>query len=50
MTRPNITTAAPQAALHRLFWRMHFWAGLITAPIVVFAALTGLLYVFSPQI
>lgn len=50
MTRPNTTTAAPQAALHRLFWRMHFWAGLITAPIVVFAALTGLLYVFSPQI
>lgn len=36
--------------LNRLFWRVHFWAGLITAPIVLFAALTGLLYVFSPQI
>lgn len=43
---------APQrkAALRRLFWRLHFWAGLIGAPIVLFAALTGLVYVFSPQI
>jgi uncharacterized iron-regulated membrane protein len=37
-------------SLHRLFWRLHFWAGLITAPIVLFAAFTGLLYVFTPQI
>lgn len=36
--------------LHRVFWRVHFWAGLISAPIVVFAALTGLLYALSPQI
>ncbi|MBC7699552.1 MAG: PepSY domain-containing protein [Massilia sp.] len=36
--------------LHRLFWRIHFWAGLISAPIVVFAALTGLFYALSPQI
>lgn len=42
--------AAADAGLHRLFWRVHFWAGLITAPIVLFAALTGLLYVFTPQI
>jgi len=37
-------------ALHRLFRRLHFWGGLIGAPIVLFAALTGLLYVFTPQI
>jgi uncharacterized iron-regulated membrane protein len=36
--------------VHRLFWRVHFWAGLITAPLVLFAAVTGLLYVFTPQI
>ncbi|GAB4210084.1 MAG: PepSY domain-containing protein [Tibeticola sp.] len=29
---------------------MHFWAGLIGAPIVLFAAITGLVYVFTPQI
>lgn len=37
-------------SLQRLFWRVHFWAGLIASPIIVFAALTGLLYVFTPQI
>lgn len=40
----------PRAALHRLFWRAHFWAGLVTAPLVVLAALTGLLYVLTPQV
>ncbi len=38
------------ALLQRVFWRLHFWAGLITAPIVLFAAISGLLYVFTPQI
>lgn len=37
-------------ALHRLFRRLHFWGGLVGAPIVLFAALTGLLYVFTPQV
>jgi len=37
-------------SVNKLFWRVHFWAGLITAPIVLFAACTGLLYVLSPQI
>jgi len=36
--------------MNRLFWRVHFWAGLVTAPIVLFAACTGLLYVFAPQV
>ncbi|MBC3872113.1 PepSY-associated TM helix domain-containing protein [Undibacterium flavidum] len=38
------------ALLQRVFWRLHFWAGLITAPILLFAAISGLLYVFTPQI
>ena len=37
-------------SLHRLFRRLHFWGGLMSAPIVLFAALTGLIYVFAPQI
>ena len=37
-------------ALHRLLWRLHFWGGLLGAPIVLFAALTGLVYVATPQI
>jgi uncharacterized iron-regulated membrane protein len=36
--------------LRRLLWRIHFWVGLITAPIVLFAAATGLVYVVSPQV
>lgn len=45
-----MTVIASSAALQRLFWRLHFWGGLLGAPIVLFAALTGLLYVFTPQI
>lgn len=33
-----------------LFWRIHFWAALIASPFVLMAALTGILYLFSPQI
>ena len=44
-TQDNSSTLLPQ-----LFWRLHFWSGIITAPIVLFAAFSGLLYVFTPQI
>lgn len=33
-----------------LLWRLHFWAAAIATPFVLLAALTGLLYVFTPQI
>lgn len=36
--------------LQRYFWRLHFFAGVLTAPLLLFAALSGLLYVFTPQI
>jgi uncharacterized iron-regulated membrane protein len=41
---------APAAAAHRFVWRVHFWAGLVISPLLLFAALTGMLYVFTPQI
>lgn len=52
MTRqhPEAIPLASARALQRLFWRIHFWAGLIASSIILFAALTGLLYVFTPQI
>ncbi|MES2770803.1 MAG: PepSY-associated TM helix domain-containing protein, partial [Pseudomonadota bacterium] len=43
----------PQAlsALRRsLCWRLHFWSALIASPFALIAALTGILYVFTPQI
>lgn len=33
-----------------LLWRVHFWAALIASPFALLAALTGMLYVFTPQI
>ncbi|CAL60293.1 putative iron-regulated membrane protein [Herminiimonas arsenicoxydans] len=33
-----------------LFWRIHFWAALIASPFALLAALTGILYIFTPQI
>jgi uncharacterized iron-regulated membrane protein len=47
---PQTAPRAASSALHRLLWRLHFWAGLATAPIVLFAACTGILYVFTPQV
>ena len=46
----EVVQGSGASALRRLFWRVHFWAGLITTPIILFAALTGLLYVFTPEI
>lgn len=37
-------------ALRRALWRLHFWAGLLIAPIVLFAAATGLLYLLAPPV
>jgi uncharacterized iron-regulated membrane protein len=50
MSTTSLAVPQRKAAFHRLLWRLHFWAGLIGAPIVLFAAVTGLVYVFSPQI
>jgi uncharacterized iron-regulated membrane protein len=39
-----------RAARRSLLWRLHFWSALIASPFVLVACLTGLLYVFTPQI
>ncbi|GAB2517670.1 PepSY-associated TM helix domain-containing protein [Nocardiopsis aegyptia] len=38
------------SALRRLLLRLHFYAGILVAPFVVVAALTGLVYVYTPQL
>lgn len=42
----------PSLAARRrsLFWRIHFWSALIASPFALIAALTGILYIFTPQI
>jgi uncharacterized iron-regulated membrane protein len=44
--------AVPSLAARRrsLFWRIHFWAALIASPFALVATLTGMLYIFTPQI
>jgi uncharacterized iron-regulated membrane protein len=44
--------ALPTLAARRrsLFWRIHFWAALIASPFALVATLTGMLYIFTPQI
>lgn len=37
-------------ALHPLLLRLHFYAGVLVAPLLVVAAATGLLYAFTPQL
>jgi hypothetical protein len=44
------TSPSLSARRRSLFWRIHFWAALIASPFVLVATLTGLLYVFTPQI
>ena len=48
---PNENILPALAARRRsLFWRIHFWAALIASPFALLAALTGILYIFTPQI
>ena len=46
----NTPTSSLHARRRSLFWRIHFWAALIASPFALVATLTGLLYIFTPQI
>lgn len=49
----NLAAADKSLLLERrksLFRRIHFWAALVASPAALIATLTGLLYVFTPQI
>jgi uncharacterized iron-regulated membrane protein len=44
-------TVSPRAAgRYAVVWRLHFYAGLLCIPFVLWLALTGSLYLFAPQI
>jgi uncharacterized iron-regulated membrane protein len=48
---PTLTGLADVTARRRsLYWRIHFWAALIASPFTLIAALTGILYIFTPQV
>jgi|GEM_PF-5187831 Uncharacterized iron-regulated membrane protein len=51
----EFTTAAPDGArrvtsAHPLIWRLHFYVGVFIAPLLVLSSVSGILYVFAPQI
>jgi len=42
--------ASREAQRRSLLWRIHFWAALIATPFALIAAITGIFYIFTPQI
>ena len=48
--RTHPTAPTGWAALRPLVLRLHFYAGVLVAPFLAIACLTGLIYVFSPQL
>jgi uncharacterized iron-regulated membrane protein len=42
--------AQPRPRLFRAVWRWHFYAGLLVIPIIVVLSLSGIVYLFKPQI
>ena len=45
-----MTTCTPRAAWGNLLRRLHFYVGLFVGPFIFFAAMTGTLYVATPQL
>jgi iron complex outermembrane recepter protein len=46
----NSNPSSPQTALYRAVWRWHFLAGLLSLPFLLNVAVTGSLYLFTPEI
>ena len=43
MSKPNVS-------FYNLAWRWHFYAGLFVAPFMILLSLTGIIYLFKPQL
>ncbi|MFC3884988.1 PepSY-associated TM helix domain-containing protein [Bacillus songklensis] len=44
------TDSSKAKHLYKAVWRWHFYAGIIFAPFVIMLAITGIIYLFKPQI
>jgi uncharacterized iron-regulated membrane protein len=40
----------PRSTLYRAVWRWHFYAGIFAIPIIVILSISGIVYLFKPQI
>ena len=45
-----LPAASPVSGAYRAVWRWHFYAGLLTLPVLCVMALTGALYLFKPEL
>lgn len=46
----RVTTGTRRHQVYRLIWRWHFYAGLFCLPFVVWLSITGMIYLFKPQL
>ncbi|MDR6711963.1 putative iron-regulated membrane protein [Pseudomonas hunanensis] len=42
--------SGPRISFYNLAWRWHFYAGLFVAPFMILLAITGIIYLFKPQL
>ncbi|UUO07480.1 PepSY domain-containing protein [Blastopirellula sp. J2-11] len=50
-SKASVAKATPaRRTLFRVFWRWHFYAGLIVSPFILVVALTGAIYLFGAEI
>ena len=47
---PPTAPLSPQSAMYRTLWRWHFYAGLFVLPFVITLSMSGVFYLFKPQI
>lgn len=47
---PRPPDTARQRSLYRAVWRWHFYAGLFAIPVIVLLSITGIIYLFKPQL
>lgn len=47
---PSAAQTARQKSLYRAVWRWHFYAGLFAIPVIVLLSVTGIIYLFKPQL
>src|SRR5689334_12450119 len=45
-----VPQTARQKSLYRAVWRWHFYAGLFAIPVIVLLSVTGIIYLFKPQL
>lgn len=45
----SVSSEAGDGPLYRAVWRWHFYAGILVAPLAIFLAITGAIYLWKPQ-